>query len=457
MSSTIGLVIALVALAASALFSALHLALLSLVRTRLGDMAEEADHPAQLRRVERIMEDVDGHSIALGFPRIVATLLVVVGLLFWIAAPEVGPGALPAEAPTMLHILLTLLVGSAAVWLFAFVVPSSIADHLGERLLLRLSWLVRGVYILLRPLGSLHRLVDEIVRRLARISPESEAEELEAELLSVVEEGLAEGQFDETEQDMIEAVVEFKNTTVEEIMTPRTEVNALEYTDDLGMVKALVCDVGHSRIPVYRENLDHIVGVLYAKDLLHWMSSEEAGSLFSLEHLLRSAVFVPETKTVRELMAELISRKVHIAMVIDEYGGTAGLVTIEDIVEEVFGEIQDEYEDPDEHPPEVSIDTQSRSAMIDARLRIDDANDGLEAIKLEIPEDEDYDTVAGFVTARLGRIPAAGEAFVADGLAVEVLDAEPTRVVRVRVSPAANGKEPTDAESHTETRSSPTP
>lgn len=456
MSSTLGLLIATAALGAAALFSTLHLALLTLVRTRLGDMAEAADNPAQLRRVEKIMEDVDGHSIALGLPRIVATLLVVVGLLFWIAAPEVGPDALPATPPTMLHILLTLLVGSGAVWLFAFVVPSSIADHLGDRLLLRLSWLVRGVYLTLKPLGSLHRLIDEIVRRLAKVSPESEAEELEAELLSVVEEGLAEGQFDETEQDMIEAVVEFKTTSVEEIMTPRTEVHALEYTDDLCEVQAFVRSCGHSRIPVYRDNLDHIAGVLYAKDLLHWMSSDEAEGTFSLDSLLRPAVFVPETKTVRELMAELIARKVHIAMVIDEYGGTAGLVTIEDIVEEVFGEIQDEYEDPDEQTPEVLVDVDTRTATIDARLHVDDANDGLEAIKLEIPEDEDYDTVGGFVTVTLGRIPRAGESFIAERLAVEVLDAEPTRVVRVRVSPAPNGNESSDSESQNQTRSSPT-
>jgi putative hemolysin len=439
----IGLLVAVAALAASALFSALHLSLRSLVRTRLSELAEAGGHPARARRAKRIMDDVDAHSVAIGLPRIVSTLLVAVGLLFWVADPGISAdGTRALTTPSALHVALAVVLAALSLWLFAFVVPSSIANHLGERLLLRLSWLVRAVYVVMKPLDGLNRLADEIVRRLAKVSAETEAEVLEAELLSVVEEGRAEGQFDETEQDMIEAVVEFRTTSVEEIMTPRTEVRALQFTDDLDQVKAYVRDGGHSRIPVYRDNLDHIAGVLYAKDLLRWMSSDQSEGPFSLGALLRPAVFVPETKTVRELMGELLASKVHIAIVLDEYGGTAGLVTFEDIVEEIFGEIQDEYEDPEEQAPEVVVDADSRSAVIDARLRIDDANDGLEAIKLEIPEDEEYDTVAGFVTVSLGRIPLAGESFVAGRLAVEVLAAEPTRVLQVRVGPAPEGETP---------------
>jgi putative hemolysin len=441
-SGTVGLILAVVALVASGVCSALHLALRSLVRTRLAELAEETS-PAQQRRVGRILADVDGHCVAIGLPRIVSTLLVAVGMLFWIAHPGLdAEGNSVPTAPTPLHVSLAVLVSAVLLWLFAFVVPSSVANHVGEKLLLRLSWLVRAIYLVMRPLDGLSRLVDEIVKRLAKVSAETEAEVLEAELLSVVEEGRAEGQFDEAEQDMIEAVFEFRSTSVEEIMTPRTEVDALQYTDDIDQVKAFVRDGGHSRIPVYRDNLDHIAGVLYAKDLLRWMSTGDASRPFSLQSILRPAVFVPETKTVRELMAELLTEKVHIALVIDEYGGTAGLVTFEDIVEEIFGEIQDEYEDAEEQRPEVVLDESERSATIDARMHVDDANDGLEPIRLEIPEHEDYDTVGGFVTVHLGRIPRAGESFVAGPLAVEVLDAEPTRVVRVRISPAPEAPPP---------------
>lgn len=439
MSSTTGLLITLVALLASAVFSALHMALRTLVRTTLQEMVGTSNRPALTRRIERIVGDIDGHSIAIGLPRIISTLLVVVGLLFWISQPGSAgaDGVVVAAPPTTAHIVVTLCIASVTLWIFAFVVPSSIAEHAGESLVIRLSWLVRAVYIVATPVLGVSRLVDEVVRRLAKVDAVREAEVLEAELLSVVEEGRAEGQFDETEQDMIEAVVEFRSTSVEQIMTPRTEIRALAYTDDLEVVKAYVRDGGHSRIPVYRDNLDHLVGILYAKDLLRWMSAPGVNDPFSLEGIVRPAVFVPETKTVRELMAELLAQQVHIAMVIDEYGGTAGLVTFEDIVEEIFGEIQDEYEDPAQAAPEVVVDAEAGSATIDARMNVDDANDDLEDLRIEIPDHEDYDTVGGFVTARLGRIPAAGETFVADGVAVEVLEAEATRVVRVRVMPAA--------------------
>ncbi|MBK7403517.1 MAG: HlyC/CorC family transporter [Phycisphaerales bacterium] len=435
MIGNLGLLIALLALLSSALFSTLHLALRSVVRTRLSDMAEDTGSPAAQKRVQRILEDVEGHCLAIGLPRIISTLIVPVALVFWIAGPAVVAEGAAQPAPTTAHVTLALIASAVFLWLFGFVVPSSLATHVGEGLILRLSLLIRAIYVLLRPFDRVAQFVDEIVRRLARVDDETDAEVLEAELLSVVEEGRQEGQFDETEQDMIEAVVEFRSTTVEEIMTPRTEIEAMQHTDDLDAVKAFVRDCPHSRIPVYNDNLDHVSGVLYAKDLLRWLTAEKPPAPFTLQQLLRPAVFVPETKTVRQLMHELLAQKVHIAMVIDEYGGTAGLVTIEDIVEEIFGEIQDEYEGADEASPELTIDTETREATIDARMHIDDANDALEALDFEIPESEDYDTVAGFVTVTLGRIPEAGESFASANLSVHVLEAEPTRVVRVRVGP----------------------
>jgi len=434
LSGSTGVLLALAALLASALFASIHLSLRALVRTRLADLAESSGDAGLQRRATRILQDVEGHCVAIGLPRIISNLLLAAVLVFWIAVPTPETAG-PLLAPTAAHVAIALTVSSALLWIFGFVLPSSLANHVGEELILRLSSVIRIVYVVMRPANGFVRLVDEIVRRLARVDEETDAEVLEAELLSVVEEGRAEGQFDETEQDMIEAVVEFRTTTVEEIMTPRTEINALGYTDDLEKIKAYVRDSGHSRTPVYEESLDHIAGILYAKDLLRWMSACAPDEPFSLREILRPAVFVPETKTIRELMGELVSQKVHIAIVIDEYGGTAGLVTFEDIVEEIFGEIHDEYEDAQRETPVIEIHEAEREATIDARMRIDDANDALEEIKLEIPEHEDYDTVAGFVTVRLGRIPEAGEMFQADGLSVAVLEAEPTRVVRVRVKP----------------------
>ncbi|MEM0982452.1 MAG: transporter associated domain-containing protein, partial [Planctomycetota bacterium] len=179
----------------------------------------------------------------------------------------------------------------------------------------------------------------------------------------------------------------------------------------------------------------------YAKDLLKWLVSERAErEAFSLKEVLRPATFVPETKTVRELLAELLEQKVHIAFATDEYGGTAGIVTIEDIVEEVFGEIRDEYDREEHDDDRVQIDEVTGTAEIDARAEIDDANDALESIGLELPEHDDYDTVGGFVVTTMGKIPEAGEELRQDGLLVEVLEAEPTRVTRVRVTRASEGE-----------------
>jgi CBS domain containing-hemolysin-like protein len=176
-------------------------------------------------------------------------------------------------------------------------------------------------------------------------------------------------------------------------------------------------------------------GILYAKDLLRWIRQHGGnGHAFVLREILRPVSFVPETKTVRELLTQLLAEKVHIAMVADEYGGTSGLVTMEDIVEEIFGDIQDEYETAEDAVGGVEIDEADKSARIDARTPIDDANDELEDLGVELPESDDYDTVAGFVSATLGRIPEIGEVFEHGKARVEILEAEPTRVVRVRVT-----------------------
>lgn len=445
MSSAWGIWIALAALLLGGVFSVLHLALRDLAKAALEELGEMGRRPIATRRVQRILDDVDGHAAAMALPRIVLNMVTLIGLVVWIASLR-GVGAVG-----WVDVVIGTALAAALSWVVGAVVALSVANHVGERAIYVFSWLVRGTHMAVAPAGVMVRFFDEVVRRLSGDRPQTEAEEAQAELLSVVEEAEREGAFDEAAREMIEAVVELRSTTVEQIMTPRTEINALEMTDDLEQVKALARSGGHSRVPVYEDNLDHIVGILYAKDLLRWMASDSArGSEgFRLKPLLREATFVPETKTVPDLLSELVSAKVHIAMVADEYGGTSGLVTIEDIVEEVFGEIWDEYEKPDEEMPTVLVDAAARSAEIDARAYIDDVNDELEPLGVALPEDEDYDTMGGFVLAKLGHIPKPGETLrytpgstngddAGDGgtgrqLLVTVLESEPTRVLKVRV------------------------
>jgi putative hemolysin len=283
--------------------------------------------------------------------------------------------------------------------------------------------------------------------------------------MSVVEEAQQSGQFDETEGRMIQALVGFRDTTVEQIMTPRTEVEALELTNNLGEVIRFIKQSRHSRIPVYEESLDHVVGMFYVKDLMRWLAGDgvrQSGKPFELKSILRPAYFVPETKTIRELLQELINKKVHAAMVADEYGGTSGLVSLEDIVEEIFGEIQDEYELAEDDAPELDVREDQRDATIDARAYIDDANEALAAIGLKLPEGEDYDTVGGLVITTMGRIPLAGETLLLEGeeaaVAITVLDAEPTKVLKVRVQRGAAEPGPTpDAPSQPTAQHTPDP
>lgn len=430
------LLLSLALLTLSAVFGTLTLCLHRFSRGRLADIAERSDNPRFRQRLEAIMADPYEHSAAMALMRIPLQLFAGIGIVMWAARlrGEVTPGWVSA--------VIGVLVASAFVWLFGVLVPQAVARHGGERTIAAMSRPVRFFHVALGPITVLVRFTDEVVRRLAGVDQHRADQGPDVELLSVVTERERDGHIDESERDMIEAVVEFRSTTVEQIMTPRTEIDALSYTDDLNAVLAFVDKHGHSRVPIYLENLDSMQGILYAKDLLRWIHNHGGnGKPFVLRDILRPVSFVPETKTVRELLTQLLVEKVHIAMVADEYGGTSGLVTVEDIVEEIFGDIQDEYETAEDAVGGVEINPDDNSARIDARTPIDDANDELEPLGVELPESDDYDTVAGFVSATLGRIPEPGETFDHQNARIEILEAEATRVLSVRVSTVPKGED----------------
>ena len=418
------------------IFASLVLSLHTLSRMRIASLLQDLEHDHTEQRVRAILDDVPGHAAALAFIRQLLRYATGVCFVLWASAMR-------AESiPSTVSVIIGLLIAAGVLWIISTLVPMGVALHAGESVVIRLSPLIRAMHILFVPILPLWRFIDEVVRRLAGNTNDTNDTAIAvSDLRSIVEDNQVEGKLDETERDMLEAVVEFRSTSVEQIMTPRTEINALEYTDDLNEVQRFIDEHGHSRHPVYSENLDHIEGMLYAKDLLKWIiHHSNNGREFVLSEILREPTFVPETKTVRELLAGLLADQVHIAIILDEYGGTSGLVTVEDIVEEIFGEIQDEYEDPEQNASAIILDEENKSAQIDARMEIDDANDQLEPIAITLPESDDYDTVGGFVNTALGRIPAQGETFNHESLRFNILEAEPTRVVRLEV--AAIGDEP---------------
>ncbi|MFQ3631536.1 hemolysin family protein [Roseiflexus sp.] len=246
----------------------------------------------------------------------------------------------------------------------------------------------------------------------------------EEELRMLVNVGEEEGLIEPEEREMIEGIFSFGDTTVREVMIPRVDIVALEETASIDEALNTIITTGHSRIPVYRETIDHIVGILYAKDLLLWLRSGQRDA--SIGSLLRTAHFVPDTMKVDALLKDLQARKVHLAIVVDEYGGAAGLITIEDVIEEIVGEIQDEY-DVDEQPIR---ELGPGDIEVDARVPIDDINDltGLRLVS------EESDRIGGIVFERLGRVPKVGDVVqIADGATIAVLSMDGLRLRKLRL------------------------
>ena len=273
------------------------------------------------------------------------------------------------------------------------------------------------------PMRALTRLVIPPERELASGIATASDEDLRM----IVDAAEEEGTLEEEEREMIHGIFEMGEMTAREIMVPRVDVAAVEASEPLRQVLETIEAKGHSRVPIYEETIDNIVGIVYAKDLLRHM---DGGSLdIPARTLSRPPYFIPESKKIDELLHEMQRDKVHMAIVVDEYGGTAGVVTIEDMLEEIVGEIQDEY-DVEERPIERVGD---QEAIFDARVSIHDVNETL-GVTLE---DGEYDTVGGLVYDRLGKIPVVGDQIGVDGLSITVLSTAGKRIkkVKIRVKP----------------------
>ena len=233
---------------------------------------------------------------------------------------------------------------------------------------------------------------------------------------------------DDLEQDekrMLTGVMNLDITLVHEIMTPRVDLDAIPQDATVAQAKALIAKTGHSRIPVYGKSIDAITGILYAKDLLDETRVANAQGVMAFA---RPPVFIPETKNVGDLLKEFRSKHNHMAVVLDEYGGTSGIVTIEDILEEIVGEIEDEF-DRTQPMPQAKVDADG-TLTVDARTTIWEIN---QLLDLEIPEDEGYDTLAGYIMTTLGRIPRTGEKVDTPMLQGEILCASPRRLITVKI------------------------
>ena len=398
------------------------------LRTRsivaVAERFKRAGRENELRWVIDRREDLILATATLRTAASLALLLVILDLVELRGTPP----AWRDVAAFLLAFVIVLIVGVA--------VPNALAKYAAGAVV---GAMLPGLRVL-RPIAApfLWALdaIDAIVRRLAGAPPRSEAthaDDVEREILDIVTEGKLQGAFDAQEQEMIESVIQFGDMDAENIMTPRTEIVAIDKNATLQDAIELIRKEGHSRIPVYNETIDEILGVLYAKDLL-LIPRDEA---FDLAGIMRAVPFVPDNKPVDDLLQELKDRKVHMAIVLDEYGGTSGLVTIEDIIEELVGEIVDEYEEP-EAAMLKRID--ERVVEVDARMRVDDLNDELD---IALPLHDDYETVGGLVFSKMGRIPKTGEQCRHDNVEIRIVAAGPRRISRVRleITPPPEGEE----------------
>jgi magnesium and cobalt exporter, CNNM family len=336
---------------------------------------------------------------------------------------------IPAVAPyagALALIIVTALLSFFTI-IFGELVPKTLALAHPERYALLLAAPVDVLGRVLGPIVWALERVTSLINRMLGVGDVDQNQISTEELKLLVERGGEQGILEAEEEQMIHAVIELGDRRVHEVMVPRTSIVALPSSASLTEIIDKVVEEGHSRIPVFNETIDEIVGILYAKDLLPFLK-EGPSARPNLRSLLRTPVFVPESMTIDDLLHELQRRKVHIAIVLDEYGGTAGLVTIEDLLEEIVGEIQDEY---DVEEPMIVRLTEDE-ARVDGRAAVDDLEELFDT-QLSLEDEDEYDTVGGLVYHRIGGVPNPGDEIDVDGLHLTVESTDGRRVAKVLV------------------------
>lgn len=325
------------------------------------------------------------------------------------------------------HLLYGIILSFGPLLIFGKAIPESLGRLQPEKIMLWVIPFSRLTYWLLWWLVSpVYWMTKKCAQSLGEMPQAALAAAFERAILHVVSEGQKEGVLEESEKDMIAGVIELKDSEVHEVMTPRTDMISIPLETSIQEAISIAIEEGHSRIPIYRENRDDIVGILFVKDVLkHW--NDENRHLVKIETLIHKPYFIPETKHIGSLLRDFQQQKVHMSIVLDEYGGTAGIVTIEDIIEEIVGEILDEYDD-EIHDPIRRI--AENELEVDARVRVDELN---EELQVELPVDDGYETVGGFLCSYLGHIPKKDEIYHYQNLQFVVLDASERRINRVKV------------------------
>jgi len=420
--------IILLLILANGFFSGSEMAIISVRRSRIDQLAENGHKSAQV--VAHLKDDSD---------RFLATVQVGITLVGSLASALGGASAIEFLRPIFQQSESAFLRqwGEAIALGVIVLIISYLSLVLGELVpkTLALRYSEQIALFVARPLDILSRMLSAIVRFLTASSnlllfftgtgaKSTEALISEEEVRYLVSEGAEKGVFDDTEKEFIHSVFDFADTSVREILTPRTEIHGLEVSTSASEALHEMIESGFSRIPVYEEDLDHIIGIVHIKELL---KAREHGEATSLRNLLHSAYFVPDSMQISHLLRELQVKRSHMAIVVNEFGTVIGIATIEDIMEEIVGEIRDEYDEDEEQPVQ---EIAAGVFLVEGGVALSELK---EEHSIPLEETQSYRTLAGFLLARLERIPRGRETVVHEGYRFTIVEMDGRRIAKVRV------------------------
>ncbi len=399
----------------SALFSSAETAFLSTNKIRLRNLQEEGEKKADL-----VLFMLDNQN------KLISALLVgnnIVNIGSSALATKMATEAFGNAGVGIATGIMTLLV-----LVFGEVIPKNLAAAHAETWAMFIAPFIRLVSFVLTPVVFLLTKLSDFVVHFSKSDDEEDPTITEDEFKILVNVGQEEGVLDESESEMINSIFEFDETVVKAIMVPRIDIVAVDVEDSINEALRIIVDGGHSRIPAYEESIDNIVGILYAKDIFAHLDADF--DTMKVKELLRPAYYIPETKKVSDLLNELRLKKVHMAIILDEYGGTNGLVTIEDLIEEIIGDIQDEYDVEDD----LIVMHGEDHLVADARAPIGDVEDAFDVeLDEEILEDSEADTIGGLAFEHLGGIPAVGDEVTVGRFLIRIVDVSGRRISKVEI------------------------
>jgi putative hemolysin len=406
-------------LSAYALMTLIYTAITNVRQATVREQLEQGRARAQ--RVQAVVDDLVRFNLTYQVTLLLLHVILA-SLTFLALVPAVlATGAAPIVA--YVGVLAGLVL---VVLLFGHLLPTSLGSAYADTLALALSGLARWWMLLFAPITLTIIAVSGVLGRL--LGGDSVAVSVtEEEIMTLVDAGQKEGTIDDEEKAMIYSVLQFSETMVREVMVPRMDIVALEINTPLQTAIQTFIETGHSRIPLYDERIDNVEGLLYAKDLLTQLYQNNGEQ--TIRELMRPAYFVPESKRADLVLKELQHSKIHLAVVVDEYGGTAGIVSIENLVEEIVGDIQDEY---DLYEEAEYTQLSEHEYTFDASIDLDDFN---ALLNVDLPTD-DHDTLGGYIYARVGRVPVVDETIHDEehGLLVRVQSVEGRRIRKVHVT-----------------------